>query len=139
MLNTLGLHFGWPGICSKTAGKQNFGKIPLNSALRECKPWAVIHVDCCVPWTVKYHRKVTRQVIKQKIRSLSIREACIGWPEFAIMLNMIFQHAAPELDHAWFCRYPCPDIVIYDNGTEFDGRNFPELLKVTASNVSGLE
>lgn len=87
MLNTIGLHFGWPGIskqvedfirtcdeCQKymITGKRNYGKISLNSALHERKPWAVIHIDCCDPWIVEYHHKVTSQVIKQKIQLLTI-------------------------------------------------------------------
>ena len=139
MLKTIGLHFGWPGICKqvedvvktcdkcqrhKITGKRNYSKNTLKSALCKCKPWPVIHVDCCGPWTVKYCHEVTRQVIKQKIQLLTICDACTCWPELAIMLNMTTDHAAWQLDQAWFCRYPWPKIVIYDNGTKFIGCNF---------------
>ena len=144
MLKMINLHFGWPGFCKqvedfvkicdkcqrhKITGKRNYGKIPLKSALWECKPWAVIHVDCCGPWTVKYYHEVIRHVIKQKIQLLTICDVCTGWPEFVIMLNTTANNAAQQLDQAWFCRYPWPKTVIYDNKTEFSGCNFQELLE----------
>ena len=94
MLKTIGLHFGWPGISKqvedfdkacdlcqkyKIAGKRNCGKIPLKSALCECKPWAVIHIYCFGPWTIKYGHEVTKLVIKQKVQLLPICDACTGW------------------------------------------------------------
>ena len=112
----------------KLRGK-SYTKILLKSALRICQPWAVIHVDCCTPLTVKYWHEVTQQVIKQKIQLLTICDTCTSWPEFAILLNMTANHVAWQLDRAWFCHYPQPEMVICDNGTEFIGRNFQELLE----------
>ena len=113
MSKTIGLNFGLTGIhkqvqgfvrtCDKCqrhkiTGKKLYRKIPLKSALHKHEPWAVIHVDCCGPWTVKYQHKVTRQVIKQKKQLLTICDACTGWPEFAILLNMITNHVAQQSD-----------------------------------------
>ena len=47
-------------------------KNPTQSALRQQQCWTIIHVDYCGPLTVKYHHEVTREVIKQKIKLLTI-------------------------------------------------------------------
>ena len=110
----------------KITEKWNYGKIPLKYVFCECKPWAIIHVYCCSPCAVKYHHKVAWQVIKQKIQLLTICDACTSWPEFAIMFNMITKNAAQQLDQACFCHYPCPEVIMYHNGTEC---TFPRTLE----------
>ena len=37
-------------------------------------------------------------------------------------------YIAKKVDSAWLCRYPRPDSIIFDNGGEFTGREFQELL-----------
>ena len=65
----------------------------------------------------------------EKNQLLAICDACNGWPEYTIMLNMTPKHAACQLDRAWLCCYPRPEVVIYNIGTEFTGCDFQELLE----------
>ena len=45
------------------------------------------------------------------------------------MMNMTTEHADWQLDQVPFCCHPWPEVIIYDNRTEFIGCNFQELLK----------
>ena len=47
-------------------------------------------------------------------------DAVMGWPEFG--------PAAKCLNKYWFCHYPRPRKVFYDNGSELLGYDFQELL-----------
>ena len=144
MLATIGIHFRFPGIraaiedlikhceeCQryKITGKRQYGILPLTPALRDTKPWEVVHVDCCGPWNVKYEDLLTATVVQQKIQLLTMVDACLGWPEFAVIHNMTAKHIAHAFDRSWLCRYPRPSKCIYDNGSEFIGREFQEMLE----------
>ena len=50
------------------------------------------------------------------------------WPEFAIANDATAITNAILFDKEWLCRYPRPTIVIHDNGGEFIGREFQEML-----------
>jgi hypothetical protein len=64
----------------------------------------------------------------EKIRALTMIDKATGWPEFAAIVNKTSYHIAILFDSIWLCRYPRPRKVIYDNGTEFVGQEFQELL-----------
>ena len=102
MLNTIGIHFGYPGIhhdceelvkkcnkcqCYKITGKRNYGKIPLTPKLHDKEPWHVIHVNCMGPWTVNFKNEVTGEISQFKLDLLTVADACLGWAKFAIMAN----------------------------------------------------
>eukprot|EP00957_Ditylum_brightwellii_P123131 9388161-Ditylum_brightwellii.AAC.2 len=38
------------------------------------------------------------------------------------------RYTAHTFDMNWLCRYPCPEEVIHDNGSEFIGKEFQDLL-----------
>ncbi len=144
LLNTIGTHFGYPGIrkdleefvqtcdtCQryKITGKKQYGKIPLTPALRDKEPWQTIHIDCTGPWDITYENEITRELQTQKLDLLTISDACLGWVEFIVMKNKTAKHTAHLFDIHWLCRYPRPQRVIYDNGSEFIGFEFQELLE----------
>ena len=51
------------------------------------------------------------------------------WPEIARASNLTSGHIAKLFDTNWLYRYPRPQAVIYDNGKEFIGNKFQELLE----------
>jgi len=52
-----------------------------------------------------------------------------GWPEITQLDEKTAYHMAKKFDAQWLCRYPRPKQVICDNGGEFIGREFQELLR----------
>jgi cation transport regulator ChaB len=52
-----------------------------------------------------------------------------GWFEVAEIRNKTSEGTAKILDQTWFCRYPRPKRCISDNGNEFLGKEFQELLQ----------
>jgi hypothetical protein len=136
--------FYWPGIdatidtlvracatcqqCKITAVKK-YGKIPLPTH-RKLTPWEQVHVDLIGPWDVRYNStSVPGKSTIEKIQALTIMDKATGWPEFVAIRNKTSQHIALSFDSEWLCRYPRPAQVVYDNGTEFTGQEFQELLE----------
>jgi transposase InsO family protein len=65
----------------------------------------------------------------EKNHSLTAIDKAIGRPEFTAILNKTSYHVALLFDSIWLCRHPRPAKVVYDNGTEFIGQEFQELLQ----------
>ncbi len=143
LLNPIGIHFGYPGIrkdiddlvCTcdscqklKITGKKQYGKIPLTPALQDKEPWQVVHIDCTSPWDLQFLNDITQKVETHKLDLLTIADACLGWTEFAVMKNTTSKHTAHLFDTNWLCHYPRPQKVVYNNGSEFIGWEFQELL-----------
>jgi hypothetical protein len=64
----------------------------------------------------------------EKIHALTSIDKATGWPEFIAIRNKTSHHIALLFDSEWLCRYPRPARVVFDNGTEFTGSEFQELL-----------
>jgi hypothetical protein len=64
----------------------------------------------------------------EKIQALTIIDKATGWPEFIATRNKNSYHISILFDSDRLCRYPRPHRVIHDNGTEFTGSEFQELL-----------
>jgi hypothetical protein len=143
MQATLRESFYWPGMdaavealvracatcqkCKLTAVKK-YGKIPLPTNTK-LAAWEEVHVDLIGPWDVRYNSStVTGRSTIEKIQALTIIDKATGWPEFAAIRNKSSYHIALLFDSTWLCRYPRPARVIFDNGSEFIGREFQEML-----------
>ncbi|KAL7465162.1 hypothetical protein ACHAXS_005488 [Conticribra weissflogii] len=144
LIKTISIHFGFPGsrnaveklvrtcdTCqrNKIIGKKAYGKIPLTPALRDKEPWQVVHIDCTGPWDILYKSDITNKTITYKLNLLTITDACLGWTEFAVTKNKTAQHTAHLFNINWLCQYPCPQKVVYDNGSKFIGFKFQEMLE----------
>ena len=143
MQATVKENFYWPGMdatidavvracavcqkCKITAVKK-YGKIPLPTH-RNYAPWEEIHVDLIGPWDVRYNStSVPGKTTIEKIQALTIIDKATGWPEFVAICNKTSYHIAILFNSTWLCHYPRLARVIYDNGTEFTGQDFQELL-----------
>jgi hypothetical protein len=144
MQATLRENFYWPGMdasveslvrtcdtcqqCKLTAVRK-YGKIPL-PANTKIASWEEVHVDLIGPWDVHYNsQSVPGKGSIQKIQALTIIDKATGWPEFAAIRNKTSYHIALLFDSTWLCRYPRPARVVYDNGGEFVGNEFQEMLQ----------
>ena len=59
---------------------------------------------------------------------MTIADPVTGWFEIVEVPDKRAITAAKLLDKVWFCRYPRPVQCIFDNGKEFLGREFQEML-----------
>lgn len=142
MKATVKQHFYWKGIdaaiesfvstcdaCQKnkiTAPKK-YGKIPMpNNIIVE--PWDSVHVDMIGPWTVSFKITNTSRTIQKEMKALTIIDQATGWVEFVPTTNFLSAHVSYLFDTEWLCRYPRPKQCGFDNGGEFVGAEFQELL-----------
>lgn len=142
-LNSISQTFAWKGLrtmveehiascdsCqrNKQSNKKQYGKLPLVPALRNREPWEKVQVDCCGPWTIRYHNALTGKISKYEIHLLSMVDVCTGWSEFTRLNSHTAIAVAKAFDKTWLCRYPRPLECGHDNGVEFLGMEFQEML-----------
>jgi hypothetical protein len=114
--------------CNITAVKR-YGKILLPTH-QKFQPWEEVHVDFIGPWDARFnYTNIPGKSTIQKIHALTIIDKATGWPEFIAIKNKTSLHIALLFDSEWLCSYPRPARVVYDNGTEFTGQEFQELLE----------
>ena len=134
---------------TKSTNKKKQGKIPLKDE-REIKPFKTLTVDLCGPWPIQAtveekvetnqksantNRKrnskteIVTRTKRAQIWALTIVDEGSGWPEVIPIENKKSKEIALLVDAEWFCRYPRPLNCIHDNGTEFTGEEFQEMLE----------
>ena len=143
MIATIGQIFVWPGLrpmvekhvatcdsCqrNKQSNKKQYGKLPLVSALRNKNPWERVHVDCGGPWKIRFTKGETGTITSFDVHLLAIVDACTKWTEFVRIDSASSIATAKAFDREWLCRYPRPSECCHDNGNEFVGIEFQELL-----------
>ncbi len=142
-INSIGHSFGFPGLRSKVedlirscdtcqrhkkSNKKAYGKLPLVSALHNKMPWECIHVDSIEPWTVTVKDPVTICKYEMEIHGLTMVDACTQWADATVLLNSTAKRAAKKFNQVWLCSKPRPRFVVHNNGTEFTGAEFQEML-----------
>ena len=139
---TMRQHFDWPGAKSevyghvsrcltcqkcKITGVKQYGKIPLpQKSEAEVAPWHTVHVDLIGPWAVRFN--MMGKIITKDIEALTMVDKATTWPEIIMIKNKTSKHVSELFDNEWLCRYPRPARVIHDNGNEFIGNEFKEML-----------
>ena len=123
---TIAQHFYWKGlrstvkaICSKCDVCQRtkkvhlkYGKLPPKTA--ETKPWQVLCVDLIGPYNL-----TTRESMPLHIWAIMMIDPATGWLEIAPIDTKRADNIANVVEQVWLTRYPWPDQVTYDRGTEF--------------------
>ena len=126
MTRTIRMHFTWPGLnsdveklCKKCRTcqltkktKKKYGLLPPKEA--EASPWDTLCIDLIGPYTVKEIGKK-----KWTLHCLTMIDPATGWFEIAEIPNKRADEVANILEQQWFSRYPWPQHVIHDRGTEF--------------------
>ena len=123
--DTIAQHFYWEGMrktVRKTCGAcdqcqrtkryiKKYGKLPVKQA--EIKPWQTLCVDLIGPYKIG---KKNKQV---KIWAITMIDPATGWIEMVPIETKRADVIANLCEQRWLTRYPRPDQVIYDRGTEF--------------------
>jgi hypothetical protein len=107
---------------------KHYGKIPLPTA-QYVKPWEEVHLDLIGPWKVRFNSTaVLGKSTTKNIQALTVMDIATTCPEFVAIKNKTSHHIATLFDGDWLYRYPRPAKVVFDNGNEFLGQEFQELL-----------
>ncbi len=84
-------------------------------------------MDCIGPFKIQVEDTNKRAHILE-IHCLTMVDSCTNWSEATPLLNHSAKHSAEKFDKAWLCSKPCPLQVVHNNGTEFIGAEFQEML-----------
>jgi len=103
---------------------------------KEVKPWENIHVDLAGPWkasfkSIKKGKKKKDTITKNfdvEIQIFTSIDEATSICEIFLVKEKSSNHIAKAFDMYWLCRYPRQKKCIYDNGGEFVGIEFQELL-----------
>eukprot|EP00644_Phytophthora_capsici_P004502 jgi/Phyca11/110991/e_gw1.19.664.1 len=95
-------------------GKQDYGHLPPRT-MASVDPFDVVHIDLIGPYDGFY--------------GVTMIDHATRWLEVAVQPNKDALTTAESFDREWLCRYPRPRRVIHDQGPEFTGEEFQELLR----------
>jgi RNase H-like domain found in reverse transcriptase/Reverse transcriptase (RNA-dependent DNA polymerase)/Integrase zinc binding domain/Retroviral aspartyl protease len=142
MFETISQHFTWNNLSADVEAlvrecpscqrykrnRKHYGKLP--PIQHDPHPWNTIAVDLMGPWTVPQPTpSSTKSSEPMQLLALSIIDPDTHWIELVALPNKESATVALALDHEWLCRYPRPAECIHDNGSEFTGSEFQELLQ----------
>ena len=85
-------------------------------------PWETVAVDLIGPWKIKINR------IELEFRALTCIDPVSNVVEAIRIKDKTSEHVAEQFANCWLSRYPRPLKCVHDNGGEFIGWNFQELL-----------
>jgi len=112
--------------CKKTAVRP-VGHVPVREK-RSVTLWNRIHLDCIGPWGIDVKILDTGKTVKKEFSALTMICEATLWPEITRIKCGKSWHIAHAFDSTWLCRYPPTSVVVYDNGGEFCGVEFQELI-----------
>ena len=99
---------------------KNYGHLPPRAA--GLFPWETVAVDLIGPWKVKVNN------VEMQFMALTCIDPVSNVVEAIRLRNKTSEHVAEQFANCWLSRYPRPIKCIHDNGGEFLGWNFQELL-----------
>ena len=128
---TIRQHFTWKGLrntvqevckncptCQRTKrSNKKYGILPVKEA--EANPWEKLCVDMIGPYTIKQGKGKKANVIT--IHCVTMIDPATGWFEMAPTFKKDAGTIANIVESTWMTRYPLPQELIYDRGTEFLG------------------
>jgi len=134
---TIRQHLWWPGmrkeiaksvstclICQKNKRQQKkFGLLPEKEA--EYEPWQCLCVDLIGPYRINIKGKKDPLICK----AVTMIDPATGWFEIEEYSDKKSISISNIVEQTWLTRYPWPQKVINDRGTEFTGSDFKKLLK----------
>jgi transposase InsO family protein len=156
MEETLKMNFDWPGMTSDAfwyvqgcpecqrfkKQRKNYGDVPVGDPI--VTPWEVVAVDLIGLWTVPTAHHVWRANCGGNVNAtgsvpspeseplqlmcLTVIDLATCWVEIVWINEKDARMVAKAFDQVWLSRYPCPFQCIHDQGSEFIGFEFQELL-----------
>ena len=103
----------------KTVGRQHGELAPREAALI---PWQEVAVDLIGPWTLN----VAGQELK--FLALTIIDTVTNLTEIVRIHAPTSAHVALQFENTWLARYPRPSHCLHDQGGEFTGYAFQQML-----------
>jgi hypothetical protein len=101
--------------------RKKYGHLPPKEA-EDCIPWKRVNVDMIGPYTVKTPTKT------YELRAMTMIDPATSWFEVAPLTEPTSYETQKAFDSYWLARYPRPQEVGLDNGTEFK-RYFRDLIE----------
>ena len=132
---TIGQHLWWPKMrnhitnsvsscesCQRNKRRnRKFGHLPEKEA--EAQPWEKMCIDLIGPYTIR--RKGQKDLHCQCVTMI---DPATGWFEIHQYDDKRAITVANIAEQEWFSRYPWPQLVTYDRGSEFIGHEFQKML-----------
>jgi transposase InsO family protein len=85
-------------------------------------PWSHVAVDTIGPWVLSVQNR------HEQFYALTIIDMATNLTEIVRLFNRTSAHAATVFTNTWLARYPKPTTCIYDQGSEFIGWAFQNML-----------
>ncbi|GFH49966.1 hypothetical protein CTEN210_06442 [Chaetoceros tenuissimus] len=132
-------------VCQQYKKKRRYGIIPAKT-IKELVPWRTVHVDLIGPYSVTAKQIQPGGEIKEvelKLTCMTMLDPATGWFEIAQVPYYSIEEVKEDKDdfidktsarislifeQTWLSRYPRPEEVVCDNGSEFK-LHFMTLLK----------
>jgi hypothetical protein len=86
-------------------------------------PWEEVHIDLIGPWNVSING------MEVEFNALTCIDPVTNLVELARIDRKTSQHIAQKFENCWLSRYPMPLKCVHDNGGEFIGWEFQQLLE----------
>ena len=102
-------------------GARQYGLLSSRDAT--APPWHDVALDCIGPWTINL-----RGGKQFKILALTTMDTATNLLEIEPLRTKTASECARAFDNGWLARYPRPVRVIHDQGSEFTGSAFQDLL-----------
>jgi hypothetical protein len=125
---TIRQHFTWPGmrqqvqktiktcdICQRAKrSTKKYGHLPLKTV--EINPWSILCVDLIGPYTIPIKGKTDK---KNTLWAVTMIDPATSWFEIKPISEKSSLNITNAVEIAWLTRYPWPETLICDRGTEF--------------------
>ena len=103
-------------------GSRQYGFLASRDA--QSSPWSEVATDCIGPWNIKL-----RGGRDYTIRALTTIDVTTNLLEIEPISTQTSAECARAFENGWLSRYPRPIRVIHDQGSEFMGAPFQDLLR----------
>ena len=110
-------------VCQQTKQfGRGYGHLPPRDP--QVAPWQEIAVDLIGPWTIAVNGQ------NLVFRALTIIDTVTNYLEIVRIQNASARHVGHQFNQTWLSQYPRPEWVIFDQGSEFIGRDFQQVLEL---------
>ena len=100
---------------------RHYGELPPREV--RGNPWSDIAIDLVGPWTVKVHG------IALTFQALTVIDTVTNFCEIIRIYDKTARHVGLQLENSWLSRYPRPVRCLFDQGGEFIGHAFTQVLR----------
>lgn len=125
---TIAQHLYWPNIrktvqaqvascpmCQKAKGnKRKYGHLPAKDPVAESQPWQRLCVDTIGPYQIRRRGRTTLH-----FQAITMIDPATGWFEMKQLKTKMADEVSNALETTWLTRYPWPQEISYDAGSEF--------------------